>query len=72
MAAIWPSWDSSDDVVWYTVSASNDPSPEPEYDPPPLPPWECVVYPEQKISRGNTRDARPAIWACRPRHGLGG
>ena len=68
------SWE--EEITWsYTSSTSStyiEPLPEPEYDLPPLPSWECIERPVQNLSPGKIRDARPAIWACRPRHGLGG
>lgn len=68
---------TSDRTVVFHVSSSGSSVPDPEPClPPPRPPvWDLVpLAPHvEPLRRGRGPvDARPAIWACRPRHGLSG
>jgi len=68
---------SSNTVTFYADSTGTTVEPELELRlPPPRPPvWDMMpLAPHvEPLRRGRgPMDARPAIWACRPRHGLSG
>ncbi len=74
-AATPTKWDDRDEVKWYSIALSAPKKKEPALVvyAAEAPPWEREWVERERVSpQRNVRDDRPAVWACRPRHGLSG
>lgn len=67
-------WDDTDQVHWYSLELSAPPKEAPvQALHHVVPQWEREWVERVRVSeQRSVRDTRQAVWACRPRHGLGG
>ena len=72
--AMGTKWNDQDEIKWYSLELRAPPKEVPvQVFHHVVPRWEREWVERVRVSeQRSVRDTRQAVWACRPRHGLGG